>query len=145
MAGLEIAHGLWRGAGAMTVGLVTGVAVVACGTGVGTTMPPTPDKAVSAAAATAAQNTAKPAKSVPYSLYTHCGINWVRVGGKYYTAVRALSDGSGNPPPGWANPYQAGTITLVSPTEVVFSDKAGHRVVFTTARQHAKSVMDVCA
>jgi len=137
MAGLRMAHGLWQGAGAMAIGLVTGVAVAACAAhypNIGG-----PDQPVSPTATVAKH------KSMPYNLYTHCGISWVRVGGKYYTAVRALSDGSGNPPPGWANPYQAGTITLVSPTEVVFSDTAGHRVVFTTTRQHAKSVMDVCA
>jgi hypothetical protein len=135
MARLRMAHGLWQGAGAMAAGLVTGVAVAACAAhypNIGG-----PDQAVSP--------TATPAKSMPYNLYTHCGISWVRVGDKYYTAVRPLSDGSGNPPSGWANPYQAGTITLVSPAEVVFTDKAGHRVVFTARQQHARMVMDVCA
>lgn len=70
-------------------------------------------------------------RSVPYNLYTHCGIGYVQVGNRYYEATPPLSDGSGNPPPGWGNPYQPGTLTVISPTQAVFTDKAGHRVVFT--------------
>ena len=70
-------------------------------------------------------------KPVPYDLYTHCGIDYARVGNRYYEATPPLSDGSGNPPPGWGNPYQPGTLTVISPTQAVFTDTAGHRVVFT--------------
>ena len=70
-------------------------------------------------------------KPVPYNLYTHCGIDYAQVGNRYYEATPPLSDGSGNPPPGWGNPYQPGTLTVISPTQAVFTDKAGHRVVFT--------------
>jgi hypothetical protein len=140
MAGLRMAHGLWQGAGAMTVGLVTGVAVAACAAhpSIGG-----PRQEVSTTATTAAVAKGA-AKSMPYNLYTHCGISEVRVGNKYYTAVRPLSDGSGNPPPGWANPYQAGTMTLVSATEAVFTDSAGHHVVFTV-RPGARTFMNVCS
>ena len=79
---------------------------------------------------TAAATTTAP-KPVPYDLYTHCGIDYARVGNRYYEATPPLSDGSGNPPPGWGNPYQPGTLTVISPTQAVFTDKAGHRVVFT--------------
>jgi hypothetical protein len=85
--------------------------------------------AASPAAAPTARTTAP--KPVPYNLYTHCGIDYVQVGNRYYEATPPLSDGSGNPPPGWGNPYQPGTLTVISPTQVVFTDKAGHRVVFT--------------
>jgi hypothetical protein len=64
---------------------------------------------------------------------------------RYYEATRPLSDGSANPPPGWDNPYQAGTVTLVSPTEAVYTDKAGHRVVFEMKPPGAKSTARVCA
>ena len=83
-----------------------------------------------AAPTVAAARTAAP-KPVPYNLYTHCGIDYVRAGNRYYEATPPLSDGSGNPPPGWGNPYQPGTLTVISPTQAVFTDKAGHRVVFT--------------
>ena len=63
-------------------------------------------------------------KPVPYNLYTHCGIDYAQVGNRYYEATPPLSDGSGNPPPGWGNPYQPGTLTVISPTQAVFTDKA---------------------
>jgi len=86
--------------------------------------------AASPSPTTAAARTTAP-KPVPYDLYTHCGIDYARVGNRYYEATPPLSDGSGNPPPGWDNPYQPGTMTVISPTQVVFIDTAGHRVVFT--------------
>jgi len=54
----------------------------------------------------------------PYLLYTHCGIDEARVGNRYYEAVHPLSDGHGDPPAGWGNPYQRGTMTLLSPDRV---------------------------
>jgi hypothetical protein len=67
----------------------------------------------------------------PYQLLTHCGIDEARIGGRYFEAVHPLSDGQGNPPPaGWGNPSQLGTIALLSPTEALFRDHAGHRVLF---------------
>ena len=91
--------------------------------------------AASPAAAPAARTTAAarttPPKPIPYNLYTHCGIDYAQVGNRYYEATPPLSDGSGNPPPGWGNPYQPGTLTVISATQAVFTDKAGHRVVFT--------------
>jgi hypothetical protein len=66
----------------------------------------------------------------PYTLLTHCGIDWVMIDGRWFEAAHPLSDGQGNPPPGWGNPDQPGTITLTSPTRAIFRDKAGHRVEF---------------
>jgi len=90
----------------------------------------TPSPAAPPSPTTAAARTTAP-KPVPYDLYTHCGIDYAQVGNRYYVATPPLSDGSGNPPPGWGNPYQPGTMTVISPTQVVFTDTAGHRVVFT--------------
>ena len=59
-------------------------------------------------------------------------------------AVHPLSDGAGNPPAGWENPYDAGTMTLVSATEAVFTDGAGHSVVFRV-RPGAKTFLRVCS
>lgn len=68
---------------------------------------------------------------VPYSLYTHCGIDEAKVAGRWYRASPPLSDGQGNPPPGWNNPMQDGQVRVVSPTEVEFRDDRGHHVRFT--------------
>jgi len=66
----------------------------------------------------------------PFSLYTHCGIRELTFGGRWYERVGgALDDGQGNPPHGWDNPYQAGTLTSSGST-VLFRDRTGHREVF---------------
>jgi hypothetical protein len=124
MTGRRPGDGLRQGAGAVAVGgAVAVVAALMLGNGA----------------------TARPAvKSVPYNLYTHCGVSEARVGSQYYRAVHPLSDGAGNPPVGWGNPYQAGTMTLVSATEAVFTDGVGHRVVFRV-RPGAKTFLRVCS
>jgi hypothetical protein len=86
---------------------------------------------------------ASAANSMPYDLYTHCGIDEARINGRFYEAVKPLSDGNSNPPPGWGNPYQHGTMTLASPSEAVFTDSAGHRVVFKV-RAGATGFKHVC-
>lgn len=66
----------------------------------------------------------------PFSLYTHCGINELTVGGRWYERVGgALDDGQGNPPQGWDNPYQPGTLVITGST-AVFRDSVGHREMF---------------
>ena len=66
--------------------------------------------------------------TVTYELNTHCGIGEVRIGAAYYATPELLSDGNGNPPPGWGNPVQKGELTLVSATEARFTDDSGHQV-----------------
>jgi hypothetical protein len=126
----------WWLRAAATAAVLPAAAVLA---GCGSTSSP------AAAPTAAAARTAAP-KPVPYNLYTHCGIDYVRVGNRYYVAIPPLSDGSGNPPPGWGNPYQPGTLTVISPTQAVFTDKAGHRVVFTLAQSGpGRTTAPVCS
>jgi ABC-type transport system substrate-binding protein len=82
----------------------------------------------STAAPDAAPDTPGPA--VPFGLYTHCGIDETRFEGRFYEAVTPLDDGNGNPPPGWGNGVQRGTMRTLSATEAEFRDAAGHVVVF---------------
>ena len=114
-------HERWLWAAAIAAVPLAAV-LAGCGAASSPAAPPSPT--------TAAATTTAP-KPVPYDLYTHCGIDYARVGNRYYEATPPLSDGSGNPPPGWGNPYQPGIMTVISPTQAVFTDKAGHRVVFT--------------
>jgi len=79
----------------------------------------------------------------PYRLYTHCGIDEARIGSRYFEAVHPLSDGQGNPPAGWGNPYQQGTMTLLSPSRAVFRDDTGHHVQFRL-RPGATSFKRLC-
>lgn len=80
----------------------------------------------------------------PYSLYTHCGVHEARIGHTFYVAEHPLDDGQGNPPPGWKNPYQAGTIATPSPGVAVFRDALGHVVRFH-ARPQATSFLHICS
>lgn len=84
----------------------------------------------SAGHSTAAGGAGPSPATTPYSLYTHCGIIDARIDGTWYQAVPPLSDGSGNPPPGWGNPYQEGAIHKLSATEIMFTDTKGHKVRF---------------
>ena len=85
------------------------------------------------------------ARAIAYDLlHTHCGVDEAKIGMRFYEAVTPLSDGSGNPPAGWGNPYQAGTMTLVSATQAVFTDKGGHRVVFALDRGR-KTFKHICS
>lgn len=81
--------------------------------------------------------------SQPIMLYTHCGIEEVRVDDTFFIAETPLHDGQGNPPPGWGNPYQAGTVT-VSGSQAVFEDGDGHVVTFE-ARPGATSFVKTCS
>lgn len=76
---------------------------------------------------------------VAFDLYTHCGIIDLMAYGKYFTHVGgSLSDGSGNPPDGWGNPYQRGTLTVSGDT-AVFRDKLGHVERFKAEKRPADS------
>jgi hypothetical protein len=73
-------------------------------------------------------------RSEPYRLYTHCGIEWARIDGAFWQAAKRLSDGHANPPAGWGNPYQAGTLTFSRPTIAIFRSAAGSVKFHRTAR-----------
>jgi hypothetical protein len=61
----------------------------------------------------------------------------------YFVTDAVLDDGQGNPPAGWGNPYQAGTI-LVMGTEATFRDDAGHSVTFHS-RPGATGFLKTCS
>jgi len=82
--------------------------------------------------------------SSAYMLYTHCGIWEANIDGRWFAAVEPLSDGQGNPPKGWGNPYQAGTISFVSDTEADFTDSVGHHVRFIL-EANASGPQHVCS
>jgi hypothetical protein len=54
------------------------------------------------------------------------------------------SFGSGNPPAGWGNPSQPGTMTLLSSAKAVVRDDAGHQLLFGL-RRGATSFKRMCA
>ncbi|MGW2558766.1 hypothetical protein ACWCXB_05850 [Streptomyces sp. NPDC001514] len=94
-------------------------------------------------AAVVRRDAAASGREMPFDLYTHCGIDEARIGSTYFEAETPLSDGAGNPPEGWDNPTQHGTMTLKSATEAVFTDDAGHEVTFR-ARPGATAFKLIC-
>jgi hypothetical protein len=70
----------------------------------------------------------QPGVAYPVDLYTHCGVLGLDIGGVWFAADPPLVAAGGNPPAGWDNPDQRGTLTPLSRTEAVFADGAGHVV-----------------
>jgi hypothetical protein len=87
---------------------------------------------------TATSTNARP--SQPYTLLTHCGIEWAPINGTFWHAEHPLSDGSGNPPPGWGNPDQPGTLTFLTPTTARFDSPAGSVTFRRTARKEPPQI-----
>ncbi len=56
-----------------------------------------------------------------FQLYTHCGVNGAMLDGRWWAVTPALTDGSANPPAGWGNPFQLGTMHFVDHDTVVFT------------------------
>ncbi|WP_300610951.1 hypothetical protein [Trebonia sp.] len=123
---MSAVHGLWQGLAAVAVGAAAGVLVAYMSASAPHVAP-----AHAAGAAPRGTSTVIPlAKPFAYELYTRCGIDEARIGNTYFEAVHPPGGGTASPPAGWGNPYQAGTMTLLSATEAVFTDRYGHRVVF---------------
>ncbi|MCU1612478.1 MAG: hypothetical protein JWO98_18 [Frankiales bacterium] len=80
---------------------------------------------------------ASPAIGVAYvfDLSTHCGIRGAALDGVWFAAQPPQVSDGGNPPPGWDNPEQRGTLTLLSGSTAVFRDDAGHVVRMVAAPQ----------
>jgi hypothetical protein len=71
----------------------------------------------------------EPAIGVPYpvSVYTHCGLRHVEFDGSNWAILGDLGDGS-NPPAGFGNPFDNGTVTLIT------HDRARYRSEFGVER-----------
>ncbi len=87
---------------------------------------------------------------VPYrfQLYTHCGLDWplaMDFDGSYWDPIGPgpASDGSGNPPAGFGNPFDNGTITLISPTLTQYRSSAG--TVMQWSRRAGPQISSPCA
>jgi hypothetical protein len=107
-----------------------------------TTSPPVkPSRLPPPASSPAAGDTAT---TVPYDLLTHCGIREALIQEHYYVASPALDDGNGNPPRGWSNPYDSGTMTINPDETADFLDQAGNRAHFVL-RAGVTTWLHMCA
>lgn len=82
-------------------------------------------------------------EAVDYFVYTHCGVESLKVAGRWWQAVEPLygDDGSGDPPEGWGDPYQEGEMTLSSADSITF-EANGTEVEFVPAPENKP--MRVC-
>jgi hypothetical protein len=69
----------------------------------------------------------EPEIGVAYSvdLYTHCGLRHVEFDGSDWAISGVLDDGSGNPPDGFNNPVDYGTVTLVTRDTATYLSEYG--------------------
>lgn len=110
-----------------TVGLL---AVVVLAAGCGDDSPDDETLTQPNASATSVSPTPSPAlspppNSTPYSLYVHCGIEWLTLGDKVYRTKRLANVDDSGPPGEWANPHQPGWLTHTSATTVRFTASTG--------------------
>jgi hypothetical protein len=81
-----------------------------------------------------------------FRLYTHCGLN-VPTGpdfdGSFWTTAGPGDDGSGNPPAGFGNPFDNGTMTLISANVAEYRASSGAIVRFT--RQASTKTGGLCS
>jgi hypothetical protein len=96
------------------------------------------DEVAAAEAGSAGELVVRPPVEVgvtyPFDLYTHCGIHGADVGGDWFAVDPPLVEVGANPPAGWGNPYQRGTLTLESTDVAVFRDDAGHELTLRAAQ-----------
>lgn len=62
-------------------------------------------------------------------LYTHCGVEWAPVDGVWWQ-TDPLDDGNANPPAGWGNPFDAGTLTVQADDTATYTSDTGIDVEF---------------
>jgi hypothetical protein len=87
-----------------------------------------------------ASNPQRQLRGEAYQLYTHCGIEWAKINGTFWKAQHPLSDGNGNPPAGWGNPFEYGTLTLTNATTARFSSAAGAVTFHRTKRVQPSAI-----
>lgn len=74
----------------------------------------------------------EPVNPQPFELYTHCGLDQASIefDGTFWKAAGPgpLSDGSGNPPPGFGNPFDRGSIARTGNDTALFVSSQGVRL-----------------
>jgi hypothetical protein len=82
--------------------------------------------------------------SEPFQIYTHCGVTYADFDGKSFYADPILDDGSGNPPNGWGNPFDNGTMTLKDQNTAQFMDGSGNCAWFSTQPRAGIPTIAIC-
>ena len=86
---------------------------------------------------------------VPYrlQLYTHCGLDWpmaMDFDGSFWNPIApGPAPEGGNPPAGFGNPYDQGTVTLISPALAQYRSSTG--AVVQWRRQAGPQIASPCS
>ncbi len=106
--------------------LIAAVFTVSCGSGASTETSP-------AEQPSSAPSTIYTPSSTPFTVYTHCGVENVRIDGRWWHATPPLYNKSrSGPPTGWGDPHQEGALTMESADRAVFM-ALGQEIVFVPA------------
>lgn len=70
-------------------------------------------------------------KAYSFIIYTHCGVRRAYFDGYWWLVDPMLSDGNGNPPSGWGNPYDRGMMEMVAVNVALYTSESGMLAVFT--------------
>ena len=67
-----------------------------------------------------------------YELPTHCGVEYAYFSGRWWTAAPKLYESAArlNPPLGWGDPMEPGTMRLVAQDEALFVGDSGPDALF---------------
>ena len=77
---------------------------------------------------------AEESNRAPFTVYTHCGVENLRIDGQWWHAKPPVyGPERGGPPAGWGDPYQEGDLTIESDGRAVF-EALGQRILFVPAR-----------
>jgi hypothetical protein len=68
-----------------------------------------------------------------YVLYVHCGVQWARIDGDWFE-TEPLNDGNANPPPGWGNPYDKGSLTIVDSNTATYRRDNDETITFVRTK-----------
>lgn len=63
----------------------------------------------------------------PHKLYVHCGVHGTHFAGRDWDASPPLESSHGNPPVGWDQNEEQGTMTLETPNRARFRSSNGDR------------------
>lgn len=80
-----------------------------------------------------------------FTVYTHCGLDGrIEFDGSSwdYAGPGAPDDGSGNPPPGFDNPFDRGTMKLISEDVAEYRSSSGSIVKYR--RRDGSKPVDMC-
>jgi len=64
-------------------------------------------------------------KEYSFTLYTHCGVRRAYFDGRHWITEPELSVRNGNPPPGWGNPIDKGSMKMITENLARYTSASG--------------------